>query len=114
MSMFTTPSGDITSQLEMLYQEREEMNNQIGCADANDVINMVRSLEAQLRDFYSRFGHLASSDDVELANLMVRINEVSTELDRQFSQKQITLSVENGQPTLRATWTSTNPEDGDR
>ncbi|MEO1483981.1 MAG: hypothetical protein AAFU77_17860 [Myxococcota bacterium] len=54
-----SPAGDLESQLIELYEEKRRLFKALGTADADAIIAMVRSLEAQLLDLYS------SSEDVE-------------------------------------------------
>lgn len=53
------PAGDMESQLIELYEEKRRLFKALGTADADAIIAMVRSLEAQLLDLY------AGADDVE-------------------------------------------------
>ena len=44
--------GSMEAQLVSLYAERERLTNELGIADADDIIAMVRSLESQLVALY--------------------------------------------------------------
>ncbi|MBT8492763.1 MAG: hypothetical protein KJO07_06855 [Deltaproteobacteria bacterium] len=46
------PKGDMESQLRSLYEERERLHQALGTADADKIIELVRSLEEQLLDLY--------------------------------------------------------------
>lgn len=46
------PKGDMESQLNALYSEREKLHQALGTADADKIIELVRSLEEQLVDLY--------------------------------------------------------------
>jgi len=46
------PQGDMESQLRSLYAERERLHQALGTADAELIIELVRSLEEQLLDLY--------------------------------------------------------------
>lgn len=45
--------GGLEPQLVALYAEREALHAALGVSDADDVIALVRSLEAQLADLYN-------------------------------------------------------------
>lgn len=45
-------AGGMEAQLNALYAEREMLHDALGTADAQDIIAMVHSLEAQCNDFY--------------------------------------------------------------
>lgn len=51
------PSEAMTDQMEAqlsaLYAERETLHNALGVSNADDVVRLVRSLEAQLNDLYN-------------------------------------------------------------
>ena len=44
--------GGLVAQLHALYAERERLHATIGTADADDIIALIASLEAQLIDLY--------------------------------------------------------------
>jgi hypothetical protein len=42
--------GSVEAQLVSLYGEREHLERELGVSEAAEIVSMVRSLEAQLRD----------------------------------------------------------------
>jgi hypothetical protein len=44
--------GSVEAQLVSLYGEREHLERELGVSEAAEIVSMVRSLEAQLRDLY--------------------------------------------------------------
>lgn len=95
----------LEGQLKALYEEREFLTHRFGVASAEEIVQMVESLEAQLRDFYDRFGAHAGFDDPESALMLSRIKELSSQLDPMYSQKSVSFFIENEKPVLRAEWT---------
>lgn len=49
--------GDMEAPLESLYAERELLQKELGVSSAEQILWMVRSLEAQLVALYSPPGH---------------------------------------------------------
>jgi hypothetical protein len=94
-------------QLEALYAEREWLSQELGCCDAESVVSMVRSLEAQLADMYHNYGSNAPVSDASTAQLLNYVTELSQHLDSMFTEKSVTFSVENDKPVIRATWKET-------
>jgi len=45
--------GDVVSQLEALYAEREKLEQALGFSDAAQILEMIRRLEAQLVALYA-------------------------------------------------------------
>lgn len=45
--------GGILQQLQDLYREREFLDQELGVSDAESIIGLVRSMEAQLCDLYA-------------------------------------------------------------
>lgn len=101
-------------QLLALYDERERMAEQLGVVDADGAIEMVRSLESQLRSFYETYGHLQGADNAELAQVLAQIKELSETLDTMYTTKSVTLEMSDERPVLRAVWTDTNTEGDQR
>ncbi|GAB4515004.1 MAG: hypothetical protein Tsb0013_19490 [Phycisphaerales bacterium] len=95
----------LEQQLCALYQEREQLSSAIGANCADDVINMISSLEAQLHDFYNRFGSNPGFDDAETMQVLSKIKELSDTLDPLYSKKSVQFFIENDKPVLRAEWT---------
>jgi hypothetical protein len=100
-------TGSLEEQLELLYAEREWINQELGCPDAESVVDMVRSLEAQLQDFYKTYGGRMPVDSGPTAQLLSYVDELSRHLDTTFSEKCITFHMEDDKPVLRATWKET-------
>ncbi|MEM7621591.1 MAG: hypothetical protein AAF235_00120 [Planctomycetota bacterium] len=100
-----TMTESLEQQLRALYQERELLEERFGASSAEEIMSMVESLEAQLRDFYDRFGSHAGFDDAESVLMLSRIRELSTALDPMYSQKSVSFFIENDKPVLRAQWT---------
>lgn len=51
MSQVDTDSS-LVDQLESLYEEKEKLNRELGVADPDEIIDMVRSLQEQVESFY--------------------------------------------------------------
>ncbi len=47
-------TGDMEQQLRSMYAERQQLVRALGTADAEAIIRMVRSMEAQLTDLYAQ------------------------------------------------------------
>ncbi|MDX2017910.1 MAG: hypothetical protein SFY95_09785 [Planctomycetota bacterium] len=110
--MSNTPGG-MEEQLVALYAEREMLASELGVADADEIIDMVRNLEAQLHSFYSVYGSSPGLDDPATAQLLAQVKEIDQTLADAFSEKTVTLEIENDRPVLRATWRQTT-QNGDR
>ncbi|MEL6796525.1 MAG: hypothetical protein AAFO89_06835 [Planctomycetota bacterium] len=95
----------LEEQLNALYHERECLHERFGVSTADDIVQMVESLESQLHDFYERFGGQAGFDDNESALMLARIKELSAHLDPMYSTKSVHFFYENDKPVLRAEWT---------
>ncbi len=100
------------AQLRVLYEEREFLADRFGVSSADEVAGMVESLEAQLRDFYDRFGGIDGMGDAETAVMIDQIKSLSTTLDQMYSKKTVEFSVVDDKPVLRAQWTE-SLENGD-
>lgn len=100
----------LEQQLITLYQERERLNDTFGVSDTDGIVNMVRSLEGQLRDFYDRFGGNPGFDDAETALMLSKIRDLSAQLDPMFTAKRVSFFVENDRPVLRAEWSAVNDQ----
>lgn len=99
----------LEEQLRSLYADREVLTDRFGASSAEEIIGMIESLEAQLRDFYGRFGH-TGTDDTETALILARIKELSSILDPMYSKKSVSFSIENDRPVLKAEWSQHNGE----
>ncbi|MEN0019521.1 MAG: hypothetical protein AAF747_01405 [Planctomycetota bacterium] len=99
-----TTMESLEQQLVALYSEREQLSNRFGASSADDIIAMVENLEAQLTDFYDRFGSHAGFDDAESIIMLSRIRELGETLDPMYSKKSVHFFIENDKPVLRAEW----------
>lgn len=91
-------------QLETLYAEREQLVAELGTADTEELVDMVRNLEAQLCDLYERYGHMTGSDEGSTDALLASVTELSSQLDEMYSEKSISVEIVNDKPILRAVW----------
>lgn len=94
----------LESQLHALYQEREALNDRFGVSSSEEITNMVECLEAQLRDFYSRFGGLDGIGSAETAVMLDQIRSLGTVLDDMYSKKTVDFTIVDDKPVLRAQW----------
>jgi hypothetical protein len=104
--------GTMEEQLQTLYAERVWMADEIGCCDAESVVDMVRSLEGQLNDLYRTYGSMPASSNAT-AQLLSHVQELSQHLDGMYSEKSVTFAIENEQPVIKATWKETIKQQGD-
>ncbi|MEO0629408.1 MAG: hypothetical protein AAFY46_01605 [Planctomycetota bacterium] len=95
----------LEEQLKALYHERECLTERFGISSADELVQMVESLESQLNDFYDRYGSFSTFGDAESAMMLARIKELSSQLDPMYSTKTVRFSIENDKPVLRAEWT---------
>lgn len=51
--MADTADSSLVDQLESLYEEKDQLNQELGVSDPEEVIEMVRSLKEQLETFYA-------------------------------------------------------------
>lgn len=93
------------TQLRSLYEEREYLEDRFGVSSAEDLVGMVDSLEAQLKDFYDRFGAYDGFGDAESAVLLDRLRGLSSQLDPMYSQRTVEFFMDDDKPVLRAKWT---------
>lgn len=84
--------------------QQDLLLDHLGVSDADSIIAMVESLDGQLRDLYSIHGDRPILDEAPLTQLVEHIRDLSTSLDRLYSEKSATLELDDGKPTLRATW----------
>lgn len=111
--MVTDPTLEsLHQQLEALYAEREWLNEQLGTTDAETVVTMVMSLEAQLADFYNKFGGNVSQELTDIAPLLSQIEELSQRLDGSYSEKSVVFEIQDNKSVLKAVWTE-RTNDGD-
>jgi len=104
--MVTDPTLEsLQQQLEALYAEREWLNNQLGTFDAESVVTMLQSLEAQLADMYKRYGSSTSPELANASSLLAQIEELSGKLDEKYSEKSVVFEIHDNKPVLKAVWT---------
>lgn len=106
--------GTIEDQLETLYGEREWLAQELGCCDAESIVDMVRNLESQLVDLYKTYGSSAPVSSAATMQLLNHVQELSSQLDGMYSEKSVTFQIEDDKPVLKATWKQvTNQNEGD-
>jgi len=73
-----TASADNSLELQLvdLYEQREHLEQEIGSANATEVVSMVHNLETQLRDVYRE----REQGDREAARVAAQIQNISGEL----------------------------------
>ncbi|MEM0982455.1 MAG: hypothetical protein AAGI17_00740 [Planctomycetota bacterium] len=103
MSADTTLES-MEQQLRSIYEEREFLDQQIGTSTADGIIDMIRSLEAQLADMYNKHGHKTNDDAPDFQGMLKQVRELSSELDSEYSKRSIVLTVEHDKPVLKAVW----------
>jgi len=96
--------ANLQLQLDELYAERELLGRELGVVDAQQIILMVRNLEAQLADLYQTHGDTPRVGEASLMQLLDYVEELSGNLNNVLGTRSITLEVEDGKPRLRATW----------
>lgn len=101
---YETTSGTIEEQLEAIYAEREWLSNELGVADAEDVVNMVRNLEMQLCDLYRIHGPIAPMSNQATMQLLTYVQELSQHLDQMYSEKSVEFHIEDDKPVIKASW----------
>lgn len=103
--MVTDPTLEsLQQQLEALYAEREWLNSQLGTIDAESVVTMLQSLEAQLADMYKKYGGNASSELADAGAILSQIDELSGRLDDKYSEKNVVFEFHDNKPVLKAVW----------
>lgn len=101
---FETTNGTIEDQLDVLYAEREWLSGELGVADAEDVVKMVRNLEMQLCDLYRIHGSVAPLSNNATLQLLTYVQELSQHLDGMYSEKSVEFHIEDDKPVLKASW----------
>jgi hypothetical protein len=97
----------LEQQLHAIYAERQLLSEELGVMDAEEVILMVRNLEAQLADLYQTYGHRAPMSNTGTMQLLTCVQELSQTLDDLYSEKSITFELDGDRPILKATWKET-------
>lgn len=108
--MFQEAVESLESQLQSLYAEREELHDRIGASSAEEIVGMVECLEAQLQDFYSRFGGIDMLGEAEVRQVTDQISGLGNSLDTMYSSKTVEFTFDDGKPTLRAFWNETSDQ----
>lgn len=107
-------TGTVEEQLELLYGEREWLAQELGCCDAEGIVDMVRNLEGQLVDLYKTYGSAAPVSSAGTLQLLNYVQELSQHLDQMYSEKSVTFHIEDDKPVIKATWKEvTNNTQGD-
>ena len=75
-------------QLDALVAERNRLFEEIGVSDAESLIAMVRSLEAQLSDLYSSYGGISDENTNEALELLDRARKLAEDLGSGPSQRE--------------------------
>lgn len=101
-------NGTMEEQLQALYSEREWLAQELGCADAESIIDMVRNMEFQLSDMYKTFGSMPAVSNSQTLQLLQQVQELSQHLDSMYSEKSVTFTIEEDKPVLRANWKQSN------
>lgn len=106
-------NGTIEEQLETLYAEREWLSQELGCCDAESIVDMVRNLEGQLVDLYKTYGSSGPVSSNATLQLLNHVQELSQHLDQLYSEKTVEFRIEDDRPIIRATWKETQGTQGD-
>lgn len=104
--------GTLDEQLDAIYAEREWLSKELGCCDAESIVEMVRSLENQLNDLYQSYGSAAPVGSNATLQLLNYVQELSQHLDGMYSEKSVSFQIENDQPVVKATWREVNNHEG--
>lgn len=111
MSQETVDS--LEAQLLSLYEERDNLQQRLGVSSQDEIVGMVKNLEGQLVDLYSRFGSMQNSTP-EVAQVVSQLNDLSNSLDGMFSEKSVVFEMQDDRPVLRAVWKQTLTEGDNR
>lgn len=98
-----TTIQSLEQQLNTLYGERESLNERFGVSSFEEISSLIDSLESQLCDLYGRQPSSGGGGD-GLMNMLDQIDQISPRLDPSYSQKRVTVTLENSTPVLRAEW----------
>ena len=101
--MYTDAQDSLEQQLRSLYEEREYLTDRFGVSSAEEIVTLVENLEAQLKDFYGRYGDVDTEDD-ETGLLLSKLKQLSASLDAIYTNKSVHLVIEGSKPVLRAEW----------
>ena len=97
----TAPSLEL--QLVDLYGQREQLQREIGAADADDVVAMVQSLEGQLRDVYRE----REQEERAAARVAAQIQNISGELKGAYQGSKVTYTASPDGSNWAVTWKTT-------
>ena len=97
----TDPSLEL--QLVDLYGQREKMEQNLGSADADEVVSMVQSLEGQLRDVYRE----RENEERAAARVAAQIQNISGELKSSYQGSQVTYTATPDGANWAVTWKTT-------
>jgi len=110
--MLMDTKDSITQQLEDLYNQRDFLHQELGVTDADDIVVMVRNLEAQLHDFYDTYGGMTDLGSGSASLLLQQVEKMSEQLDTFYNQKELVLTIENDKPVMKAVWKNINNTQG--
>ncbi len=114
MSDLHTMLVQCQARLDQFEADRRRLTRALGVSDADSIIAMVQSLEAQLNDLYALYGDRLPQGEADIEHLLEYVKGLSTSLDNLFGIKSITLELDGQKPGLRATWQKPrDPDDGD-
>ena len=101
----TSTIESLEQQLSTLYGERESLNERYGVSSFEEISRLIESLESQLCDLYGRQPNgSAGGGGGGLMDMLDQIDQISPRLDPSYSQKRVTITLENSTPVLRAEW----------
>ena len=97
-----TASADNSLELQLvdLYEQREHLEQEIGSANATEVVSMVHNLETQLRDFYRE----REQGDREAARVAAQIQNISGELRAGYQGSEVTYTASANGGDWSVTW----------
>lgn len=107
-------NGTMEEQLQAIYAEREWLAQELGCSDAESVVEMVRNMEFQLSDMYKTFGSMPAVSNSQTLQLLQQVQELGQHLDTMYSEKSVSFTIEDDKPVLRANWKQCNTNEGDQ
>ena len=104
--MDATSIENLEQQLHALYSERELLEAKIGCSSAEDICRLIGELKAQV--ISSQIQPAAATSTNTTINgtlgLIEQIEQISAALGEHYTDRSITLTIEDGKPVLRAVW----------
>jgi hypothetical protein len=101
--------ASMEEQLRELYAQRQSLVDALGTAEADEIVRMVRSLEEQLADYIAAYGTREPLPAAGTVELLSYVEMLARSLDELYPRKFIEVSMRDGKPWARATWSSTDP-----